>query len=80
MHTYLASEAVKYHKLLLKDTHYSYNYLTGDRDAMHVSVEEVSDATIDAFVAKACKFDFQMSSDFQKNKLMATWNESAQLG
>lgn len=49
-------------------------------EKLHIKDDPSTEDEIDTFCERASKFDFQMSSDFQQDKLLQCWNSSPQPG
>eukprot|EP00173_Palmaria_palmata_P000973 Plantae.Rhodophyta-Palmaria_palmata.ctg15033.p1 GENE.Plantae.Rhodophyta-Palmaria_palmata.ctg15033~~Plantae.Rhodophyta-Palmaria_palmata.ctg15033.p1 ORF type:complete len:143 (-),score=25.37 Plantae.Rhodophyta-Palmaria_palmata.ctg15033:295-723(-) len=74
-----ARQATKFHKRSTSDAYKNYKDITTKLEQIHVD-EDVSEADIENFIDAASDYDFQMSSDYQQDKLLPSWNESPQPG
>ena len=74
-----ASEAIAFHKALIAPAADIYKEISSSWNDLHKQ-SDPSDETIDAFIDLACKFVFQMSSDYQQDKSIPSWNMSPQPG
>lgn len=74
-----AKEAVDHHKDQIKPAHSDFSSLASEWDALHRSMDPTEEE-IEGFIDKASEFVFQMSCDFQQDKLIPSWNQSPQPG